>query len=101
MIASYSWTWLTGLKRNRLANPDQKTGNRPICNVALTDRGTVVHLKGHGFVRVFKMVAQDGDIDDRATNDVQMSPLKRQQWAEFEWLIEEYHRSLQQCCGVE
>jgi putative transposase len=89
LIASYGWTWLTRLKRNRLVNPDQ-TGNRPICDVAFTDSGGVVHLKGYGFV-----------LDDWATNDVQMSPLKRQQWAEFEWSIEEYHRGLKQCCGVE
>ena len=46
------------------------------------------------------MVAPDSDIDYWATNDLKMSPLKRQQWAEFEWLIEEYHRGLKQCCGV-
>lgn len=78
--------------------------------------GTVVHLKGYGFIRVFKIVAPDGDIDAVnaasggflrknvdywATNDLQMSPLQRQQWAEFEWSIEEYHRGLKQCCGVE
>lgn len=100
LIASYGWTWLTRLKRNRLVNPDQ-TGNRPICEVAIAARGTVVHLKGYGFIQVFKIVAPDGDIDYWATNDVQMSPLKRQQWAEFEWSIEEYHRGLKQCCGVE
>ncbi len=30
-----------------------------------------------------------------------MSELHRLQWAEFEWSIEEYHRGLKQCCGVE
>ncbi len=69
--------------------------------MALASTGTVVHLKGYGFIRVFKIVALDGDIDYWATNDLQMSPLQRQQWAEFEWSIEEYHRGLKQCCGVE
>lgn len=100
LINSYGWTWLTRLKRNRLVNADQ-TGNRPICDVALGKNGTVVHLKGYGFIRVFKIVATDGDIDYWATNDLKMSPLKRQQWAELEWSIEEYHRGLKQCCGVE
>lgn len=100
LIASYGWTWLTRLKRNRLVNPD-KISNRPICEVAFTASGTAVHLKGYGFIRVFKMVALDGDIDYWATNDLQMTPLKRQQWAEFEGSIEEYHRGLKQCCGVE
>jgi hypothetical protein len=100
LIASYGWIWLTRLKRNRLVNPDQ-TANRPIGEVAIAATGTVVHLKGYGFIQVFKMVAPDGDIDYWATNDLQMGPLQRQQWAEFEWSIEEYHRGLKQCCGVE
>ena len=117
LIASYGWIWLTRLKRNRLVNPDQ-TGNRPIGDVALTTSGTVVHLKGYGFIQVFKIVAPDGDIEVNAlpevssgkhcvdfdywtTNDLQLSQLQRLQWAEFEWSIEEYHRGLKQCCGVE
>ena len=58
-------------------------------------------LLGYGFIRVFKIVAPDGDIDYWATNDLQMSPRQRQQWAEFEWSIEEYHRGKEQWCGVE
>lgn len=100
LIATYDWIWLTRLKRNRLVNSD-KTRNRPICEVAVASTGTVVHLKGYGFIQVFKIVAPDGDIDYWATNDLQMSSLQRQQWAEFEWSIEEYHRGLKQCCGVE
>lgn len=100
LIASYGWIWLTRLKRNRLINPAQ-TANRPIGEVAIAATGTVVHLKGYGFIQVFKMVAPDGDIDYWATNDLQMGSLQRQQWAEFEWSIEEYHRGLKQCCGVE
>lgn len=100
LIASYGWIWLTRLKRNRLVNSD-RTGNRPIGEVAIADPGTVVHLKGYGFIRVFKIVAPDGDIDYWATNDLTMSKEQRQQWSEFEWSIEEYHRGLKQCCGVE
>lgn len=100
LIASYGWTWLTRLKCNRLVNPS-RTANRPISDVTLAASGTVVHLKGYGLIRVFKIVAPDGDIDEWATNDLKMSPLKRQQWAECEWSIKEYHRGLKQCCGVE
>ncbi|MDF0555633.1 hypothetical protein [Kamptonema sp. UHCC 0994] len=90
LIASYSWIWLTRLKRNRLVNADQ-TGNRRICDVAIAATGTVVQLISYGFIRVFKIVATDGDIDYWATNDLKMSFLQRQQWADFEWSIEEYH----------
>lgn len=30
-----------------------------------------------------------------------MNQLQRLQWSEFAWAIEEYHRGLKQCCGVE
>jgi putative transposase len=100
LIRAYGWTWLTRLKRNRLVNPD-RTGNRPLYETELAATGTVVHLKGYGFIKVFKIVAPDGDIDYWATNDLEMSHLKRLQYAEFEWTIEEYHRGLKQCCGVE
>ncbi len=99
-IRSYGWVWLTRLKRNRQVNPDH-TGNRPISEVNLSETGTVVHLLGYGCIKVFKIVAKDGDIEYWATNDLNMPLLQRLQFAEFGWKIEEYHRGLKQCCGVE
>ena len=69
--------------------------------MAIDAQGRIVHLKGYGMIRVFKIVAPDGAIDDWATNDLAMDELQRLKWADFEGLIEEYHRGLQQCCGVE
>jgi len=100
LVRSYSWVWLTRLKRNRHVNPDN-TGNRPVCEVDISPTGTVVHLKGYGFVKVFKIVAPDGDIDYWATNHLNLGELQRLQWSEFAWAIEEYHRGLKQCCGAE
>ncbi|MEM1291135.1 MAG: transposase [Cyanobacteria bacterium P01_H01_bin.162] len=99
-IAHYGWRWLTRLKRNRLVNPDRH-GNRAVSEIDIGVQGQIVHLKGYGMIRVFKIVAPDGDIDYWATNDLEMSELQRLQWAEWEWSIEEYHRGLKQCCGVE
>ncbi len=100
MIRGYGWLWLTRLKRNRHVNADN-TGNRPLSNVEIASSGTRVHLKGYGFVKVFKIVTPDGDIDYWATNHQGLSELQRLQWAEFGWAIEEYHRGLKQCCGAE
>lgn len=99
-IRSSDWLWLTRLKRNRLVNPDEQ-GNRPLHQVEITSTGTVVHLKGYGLVKVFKIVTPDGYIDYWTTNDLTMPELKRLQLAEFAWTIEEYHRELKQFCGVE
>jgi len=100
LIRAYGWIWLTRLKRNRHVNPD-RSGNRPLHDVDIASTGTIVHLKGYGLVKVFKIVAPDGNIDYWATNDLEMGELQRLQFAEFGWAIEEYHRGLKQCCGVE
>jgi hypothetical protein len=100
LVASYGWRWLTRLKRNRLVNPD-RSGNQAISEIDIPVQGRVVHLKGYGMSRVFKIVAPDGDIDYWATNDLTMNELQRLKWADCEWSIEEYHRGLKQCCGVE
>jgi hypothetical protein len=52
LIRSYGWIWLTRLKRNRLVKRDH-TGNRRVDEVELSETGTVVHLKGYGFIKVF------------------------------------------------
>ena len=52
-------------------------------------------------IRVFKIVAKDGDIEYWATDDLTMDELERLRLAERCWAIENYHRGLKQCCGVE
>lgn len=99
-IRIYGWTWLTQLKCNRLVNPDGQ-GNRPLQEVALSETGTVVHLKGYGLVKVFKIVATNGDIGYWATNDLTLTDLQRLQYSEWAWAIETYHRGIKQFCGIE
>jgi putative transposase len=79
-IRSFHWIWLTRLKENRLVNPDRE-GLRAISRVEIGVAGRVVWLEGYGLVRVFKIVATDGDIEYWATNDVQMDELMRVKWA--------------------
>jgi len=99
-IAGYGWRWLTQLKSNRLVNLN-RTGNRPVSEVALEERGTIVHLKGYGMIKVFKIVAPNGDIEYWATNDLAMDELTRLKYTEQVWMIENYHRGIKQFCGVE
>jgi putative transposase len=95
-IAALGWRFLTRLKHNRLVNPDGR-GNRPIEAVAIPPEGRAVHLKGFGFVRVFRTVSRDGDAEYWATNDLQMEEGKRAELERQGWGI----RALKQCCGVE
>jgi hypothetical protein len=46
---------------NRLINPDRR-GNRPIKAVEIFDTGSIMHVKGYGLIKVFKIVAKNGDI---------------------------------------
>jgi hypothetical protein len=99
-IRGYGWIWLTQLKSNRHVNPD-RSGNRPVSEIEIAETGTVVHLKGYGFIKVFKIVTPHGDIEYGATNDLDMSELQRLKYAELAWTIETYHRGIKQFCGIE
>lgn len=100
LITGLGWVWLTRLQANRLVNPDG-SGLCAVARVATDAQGTIVHLKGYGMIRLFKIVAPDGDIDWWATNDLQMSAMTRVRFAGYAWTIEQYHRGIKQFCGVE
>lgn len=99
-VRACGWDWLTQLKVNRHVDPD-RTGNRPVSEVPIDDAGSVVHLKGYGMIRVFKIVSADGDIEYWATSRLDCP--REQITAEIKqlWHIEEYHRALKQFCGIE
>jgi putative transposase len=99
-VRDHGWRWLTRLKANRRVHPDGR-GVLPLSEAELSASGTAIHLVGYGLVRVFKLVAPDGDIEYWATNDGAMGEMTRRQMAEWSYAIENYHRDLKQCCGVE
>lgn len=100
LVRSFDWHWLTQLKANRLVDPNH-TGNRPICEVLIPRHGLIVHLKGYGLIKVFKIAAPDGRIEYWATSDLTMTLELCADHALQMWKIEEYHRGLKQFCGVE
>lgn len=100
LLRQFGWTWLTRLKSNRLVNRDRQ-GVKPLYRTEIAATGTEVWLPGYGLVKVFKIVAPDGDIAYWATSDLGMTDLTRQQYAEYRWAIENYHRGLKQCTEIE
>jgi putative transposase len=88
------------LKSNRKVNPE-RAGLQAISTVEIDERGRVVWLEGYGLIRVFKIVATDGNIEWWATNHLEMTDLERVKWAGFSWTIENYHRGLKQFCLIE
>ena len=102
-VRSYGWKWVTRLQCDRHVNPDGM-GNRRLDECSITAEGTRVHLKGFGFIRVFRIVPRNGNTEDVeywATGDETMSDETRRIYAGLAWAIEQYHRGLKQFCNVE
>ena len=95
-IRSLEWMWVTTLRKNRLVNRSEQLGN-----LTIPEEGLQVHLRGYGWVHVFKFVAKNGRIDYLATN--QQEPTR--DWIDgirkARWCVEVYHRELKQTCGLE
>ena len=62
---------------------------------------TLLWTEGYGLIRVFKIDTPEGDIEYWATNDLRVDELTRLKYTEWSWAIEEYHRGIKQCVGIE
>jgi len=100
LVNSYGWLWLSRLKSNRQVNPDG-SGNVAISTLETGPEGKQVHLRGYGFIKVFREVSPNGDAEYWATNDLNMGLSQREELSKQAWSIESYHRGIKQCCGIE
>jgi putative transposase len=98
LIHSFGWKFVSGIDKNRLvtfvAHQHHQVQNIPIPKV-----GCVVHLKGFGMVRVFKIEAEKR-IDYLVTNDVTISASAVEKVYARRWEVEVFHRGLKQTTGV-
>jgi putative transposase len=99
-LRDLDWRWLTRLKSNRQVDPD-RTGNVNVENIEIGDEGRIVHLKGYGMVKVFRIVTDFDEADHWATDDLSLTEANRQELARQAFAIENYHRALKQYCAVE
>lgn len=99
-VRQYGWDWLTQLKSNRQVSLD-RSGNRPIREILIPGHGRVVHLKGYGWVKVFRTVGTNGDAEYWATSRLAMTLEQAAFYALDAWQVEVYHRGLKQFTGVE
>jgi predicted secreted Zn-dependent protease len=81
--------------------PPNDRQSRALDEVAVSASGTVLHLRGYGMVKVFRIDAPDGDTEYWATNVLGMDAGVRRHYAEVSFAIENYHRDLKQYCGAE
>jgi hypothetical protein len=101
-------TFFTTLKSNRLVSLSKEEGYVHLEAVEWTPTrltsGVLVKLKEVPFtVRLFKLVAPDGDIDWVITNDLEetLTAQVAKDSSDVRWQVEELHRGLKQLTGTE
>lgn len=100
LLRELEWHWLTQLKSNRQVSVD-RSGNRAIRDLLIPINGLIVHLKGYGWIKVFRTVGTNGDAEYWATSKLDLSIQQAAAYALDAWQIEVYHRSLKQFTGIE
>ncbi len=108
LIHRHGWTFFTTLKNNRLVSVDRDIGYQHLDLLIFDEdalvKGLLVKLKEIPFlVKLFKIVATNGDIEWVITND--LSSFVNVFVAEINngtrWQIEDFHRSFKQLTGSE
>jgi hypothetical protein len=100
LLHDLEWQWLTQIKSNREASLD-RSGNRAIREIFIPVQSGLVHLKGSGWVKVFRTVGTNGDAEYWATSKLDMTIEDAAFYALDAWQIEIYHRGFKQFTGVE
>ena len=95
-IRDMGWLFVMGLRKNRVVNKNQK-----LCDLDIPEEGLRIHLRGYGFITVFRFVSSDRRTDYIGTNIP--NPTREQILAlvKKRWEIEVFHRELKQTCGLE
>ena len=99
-VRGFGWVFVTRLPSNRKVRIDRGPAVG-VSDQPIAAAGTEVWLPEFGLVRVFRIVAPNGDTTHWATNELGMAEDTRRMFAELSWGIEEYHRGLKQFTGVE
>jgi len=94
-IRSHGWDWVMGLKSNRLVNKPHVQ----ICTLEIPDEGLKVHLKGYGWIKVFRFVGKNDRTDYVGTSRLDLTKEQIKSYFERRWSIEVMHRELKQTCG--
>jgi len=94
-VRSHGWDWVMGLRSNRLVNkPHIQLGTLDI-----PDAGLTVHLKGYGWVKVFRFEGKNGRTDYIGTSRLDLTREQAKAYFGRRWSIEVMHRELKQTCG--
>jgi hypothetical protein len=95
-IRDFGWYWVMGLKCNRLVNRKVQ-----LESLKIPQEGLYVHLRGYGWITVFRFDSKNGRTDYIGTNIPDPTRDIVEKYVKQRWDIEVYHRELKQTCGLE
>lgn len=95
-IRDLGWYWVMGLKKNRSVNRGET-----LENLSIPEEGLKVHLRGYGWIMVFRFEGKRNRTDYIGTNIENPTRKKITSLVKKRWEIEVYHRELKQTCGLE
>jgi Transposase DDE domain. len=95
-VRDLRWNWVMGLKKNRVVNRGEKLGD-----LSIPDDGARIHLRGYGWITVFRFEAKNGRTDYIGTNIENPNREEIKALVRKRWEIEVFHRELKQTCGLE
>lgn len=95
-VRDLGWDWVMGLRKNRVINRGEK-----LENLVIPNEGLKVHLRGYGWVYVFRFVAENGRTDYWGTSLDNPGREKVKSLVGKRWEIEVFHRELKQTCGLQ
>jgi|SRR5690606_27223371 len=99
-VRRLQWHFLTRLKSNRLVK-EETSDYMAVSEVNIPDEGCLVHLKGYGQIKLFKVQHIEKELEFWATDMLSMNPERRAELRKISWKIEEFHRGVKQFCGIE
>jgi len=94
-IRSHGWDWVMGLKGNRLVGKP----HIQISQLDIPDEGLKAHLKGYGWIKVFRFEGKNSRTDYIGTSRLDLTREQVKAYFERRWSIEVMHRELKQTCG--
>src|SRR3989344_3260936 len=95
-IRDLVWIWVMPLRKNRAVGRKQK-----IEDLDIPEDGSYIHLRGYGWITVYKFVTTNGRIDYIGTNMDSPTRENVEALVKDRWSIEVFHRELKQTCGIE
>ena len=95
-VRDHGWIWLTNLRQNRKVNR-----NVSLELLSIPEEGLEVHLRGSGWIRVFKFVAKNSRIDYLATKMENPTRSQIETIMHQRWSVEVDDRELKQTGGIQ